>query len=863
MPWPSHFHAKNAAPFSGGRLSDGQGRSCCDGATTYGSHTAAGKARTLTDPGARVTSWTLDKWGRTLTVDAPNTVDAASSTLNNVTRYSYYPTGRVKAVWGDQTYASFYVYDEQNRMTALRTYRSLAHNTEPVSGTAGYDQTAWSYDAQRGWLSSKRDAAAKGADYTYTAAGRLASRQWARTLPSSGTRVTAAYAHTHGRLTGIDYNDSTPDVSVVYDAMGRYHQVARPGHSWVYGYDAATLRLDTETVTCDTNGDNVGDFTRVLDRSWDSLERNTGWQLKQSSTVLHQNGYAYDNAGRISTVTGMTGNYVYGYVANAPALVSGIMGSADTGDLGTPINANIPVTSYVWEGTRDVLDMIENKIGASSPATISKYDYTVNALGQRTAVAQSGSIFGGTPSIGWGYDARGQVQHANHSTNAHDRYYAYDAIGSRSKSREGVTADSGGMLTSYTANAMNQYSGITLPGSSAVAPVYDHDGNLTEDKGANAAAQARKFEWDAENQLVAVRRASDNALIASYSYDPFGRRIRRKTESIATGGAGEQLFFYDGWNLAAEFVKSGSSWNMGSRYVWGLDLGGSLQGAGGVGGLLEVTAANGLRIRTFHDGHGNITSYSNMITGVTATSQYDAFGKITASSGSPASRFAFSSKLLDPETGYSYYGYRFYDAFTGRWPSRDPIGEAGGLNLYAIVGNDAMNRIDVLGLHCDNCSDLLKNCLEQARQTYESFITTARSTRDFALNALAERGRLNNEAIANWNLHPLAEGALHASNDGRIGAAQGAVHAAYLAAIAAAELAYMGAEDSCYAKYRFCDASYGYDAEGCPCRDEISGYEQQGSYSFIHPPEEAGDHNGFGRSSTVFDSNVGDYIPLP
>lgn len=45
-----------------------------------------------------------------------------------------------------------------------------------------------------------------------------------------------------------------------------------------------------------------------------------------------------------------------------------------------------------------------------------------------------------------------------------------------------------------------------------------------------------------------------------------------------------------------------------------------------------------------------------------------------------------------------YYGFRYYDPVTGRWPSRDPIGEWGGLNLYAMAGNSPVNWIDVLGL---------------------------------------------------------------------------------------------------------------------------------------------------------------------
>jgi RHS repeat-associated protein len=51
-----------------------------------------------------------------------------------------------------------------------------------------------------------------------------------------------------------------------------------------------------------------------------------------------------------------------------------------------------------------------------------------------------------------------------------------------------------------------------------------------------------------------------------------------------------------------------------------------------------------------------------------------------------------------PAAGINIYGYRWYDPITGRWPSRDPIGERGGVNLYGFVGNDGINRWDSLGL---------------------------------------------------------------------------------------------------------------------------------------------------------------------
>lgn len=56
------------------------------------------------------------------------------------------------------------------------------------------------------------------------------------------------------------------------------------------------------------------------------------------------------------------------------------------------------------------------------------------------------------------------------------------------------------------------------------------------------------------------------------------------------------------------------------------------------------------------------------------------------------------AKYWDDETGFVYYGYRYYDSRTGRWVSRDIIGENGGANLYGLVGNNPVSSVDVDGL---------------------------------------------------------------------------------------------------------------------------------------------------------------------
>jgi RHS repeat-associated protein len=60
--------------------------------------------------------------------------------------------------------------------------------------------------------------------------------------------------------------------------------------------------------------------------------------------------------------------------------------------------------------------------------------------------------------------------------------------------------------------------------------------------------------------------------------------------------------------------------------------------------------------------------------------------------------FLFHAEFLDNDSGLYNYGYRYYNLQLGRWPSRDPIGEEGGVNLYGFVRNDGVNGTDFLGL---------------------------------------------------------------------------------------------------------------------------------------------------------------------
>jgi RHS repeat-associated protein len=153
-------------------------------------------------------------------------------------------------------------------------------------------------------------------------------------------------------------------------------------------------------------------------------------------------------------------------------------------------------------------------------------------------------------------------------------------------------------------------------------------------------------------------------------------------------------------------------------YVWGLDVSETLDGAGGVGGLLWVRLtggpAAGVHFVTY-DGNGNVWTLVSASTGTeTARYEYGTFGEPLRLTGPVAGSnpFRFSTKRTEDATGLVLYEYRAYSPALGRWLSRDPIGweslqgpvmklrrkARADLADYAFSRNTPVGAVDVLGL---------------------------------------------------------------------------------------------------------------------------------------------------------------------
>jgi RHS repeat-associated protein len=249
------------------------------------------------------------------------------------------------------------------------------------------------------------------------------------------------------------------------------------------------------------------------------------------------------------------------------------------------------------------------------------------------------------------------------------------------------------LTTSYTAIAMDGYgrkntNTATVSLSTSVSFQYDLNGNLTNDG-------TMSFSYDDENQLTQVW--VPGQWLSQFTYDGKMRR-RVRQESTWSGSSWTQTnavyYVYDG-NVVIQ--ERDIHDNPLVTYTRGKDLsgpvrhsfsdGGSLQGAGGIGGLLARTddsAATTLIHESgtsyYHaDGNGNVTMLINGSQAVVAKYLYDAFGNTLSLSGPLANvnLYRFSSKEVHQNSGLVYYLYRYYDPNLQRWPNSDPIADLG------------------------------------------------------------------------------------------------------------------------------------------------------------------------------------------
>ena len=682
---------------------------------------AAGNVVAATDAAGARSQYGYDALGRSV---------ASTNALGLVRRTDYDADGNVVAEWGDAPRVE-YGFDEYGRRVSLATFRD--------EGGEG-DVTRWLLDEATGLVTNKVFADGSVVAYGYTADGLLASRVWARGV------VTSYGYDSFGNLISVDYSDATPDVRYAYDRLGRVVSVVAAGVST----NLFSYRPDGRLLAEMQNG-------LAISRTYDSLGRPTGYSLADDTGAVGAPVlYGYDTVSRVSSVSSGADSFAYSYLSGTddvagmesnfgftwtrtfePARdVLAVVSNVFSGRL-------VSAFAYLTDATGRRTDRFESGAAFGEPAVEEfKYDRLSQVVGARRYQADAA----GTPlsemtgrAFDYAYDgmgnrlssaesAGGLALETVYSPNALNQYdailhSAYVAL--RGAATNGAVVSVNGVPAESDASAApfapwsaalaseSPASGAFLPASvlavvpeeeadvldavegSVYAPpveealAYDPDGNLLSDG-------RYLYAWDGENRLVSLseRVAPTNRAVrtVSFRYDPSGRLVSR----TVSGGDEARLFWLDHVVVLEESSQDGVSER--TVNLWGIDVSETIGGAAGVGGLLSVANGSGTFYPTF-DGSGNASEYLDRSGNIAAHYEYSPFGETLIREGARADGFAyrFSTKAQVPGMPLYYYGSRFYSPVTGRWLNRDPIEEAGGINLYLACINDPINQVDSLG----------------------------------------------------------------------------------------------------------------------------------------------------------------------
>lgn len=680
------------------------------GQTTLQTYDGFGRLQASSDPRIGTTSYTYkngsvlvetmitpDLHTTTLGYNSAGRVTSKSDQTGKAAYFQFDAAGNQTHQWGDTVNPARFEYNDLGQKTKMHTYRSgtWTGSTLPSDFGSDGDVTTWNYQAATGLLHSKVDADNKAISYTYNALGQIGTRTDAR-------QVHTSYTYTPlNLLWTVSYDDGlTANLTYTYDRAGRTKTVT----------DAAGLRsFDYYDTSSDTSeeGDLLNKSARLKNENLPAFfgghvlscnyqygvaGRANGATagIKLDSGSLYNVSYDYDSVLRLSNVAynNLT-PFTYTFTDN-----SNLVATIEQLTSGSSWNY---ARDYAYRTDSNRLDHLTHAWGASNQITTQLSYYGLdgvaqaNSYGLRATEKTSGSAYANLlpQTGGWGsytnysytdrveLSASGKYQlygdgSAGAALAGAARSYGFDAMGNR-------TADQNG---SYTPNALNQYTATPFAGYVS----YDANGNLKTDG-------ARSYDYDAENRLIKVTQGSS---VWNYKYDYLGRRIEKNGTGVAT-----TRYLYDGWNLIAELDGSGT---LTRRFVWGPDVSGSSQGAGGVGGLLVIDAylggSSASQYYPIYDASHNVLGLYDGNGNAAAAYQYDPFGNLQAAAGSysTANPFRSATKYTDDETGLIYYGMRFYSPSMGRFINRDPIEEQGGINLYAFCGNDGVNRYDLLGM---------------------------------------------------------------------------------------------------------------------------------------------------------------------
>jgi RHS repeat-associated protein len=432
-----------------------------------------------------------------------------------------------------------------------------------------------------------------------------------------------------------------------YDLLGRKIGRTEPDlvSAWRYDPAGAIGRLAGATTAPGAFG-NAGDGTYSRTHSYDSLARPIKTVTSYGGDVSFAVEESYDANGRLATVTNPSGT-VIGYVYNSVGYLSQNTKTVPGGS----------ATPYYTVNSRDA---------AGHPLSVSLGNAAFSNTLASTNVAESFS-----------YDALNRLTNV---AGPAPKSFAYDGTGN-------VTGKSDvGTYTYGPSGGTGPHQVKSIAGAFNATISYDADGNMLSDTG-----DGRTMSWTSFNQPATI---TQGGVTTTFSYDPEHRRIAMSsTTPVVT------LYNWDDATGTYSTVVETAA-----------DYDDYLFAEGGVVGVQQTNVVNHLISTVYYhnDGLGSVIGLSNDAGAMVEKDGHDAWGKRRFATGaddagdtlanSSETTRGFTQQEEVPQAGLVNLNARLYDPHLGRFLSADPIGHAGGPNLYAYGNNNPMRFTDPSGL---------------------------------------------------------------------------------------------------------------------------------------------------------------------
>ena len=668
------------------------------------------------------------------------------------------PQGRTVLRYGFGTWPEAWTYDPAGRQATLTTWQDF--DTASGTGLAGETVTRWEYN-NAGLLEQKHyndtpTASEPGPLHAYTPGGLLLTR----TLPrngSDGQPIVVSYDYEDGetgephtaRLIDVSYGANTPntdDVTYTWDNRGRLETVEDGSGRRRLSYEAGQVVSDLYET-----GPLAG-FGHSLTLDSANGYRPSGRSILSPTGTLRNESLAYDAFGRMDALTVDDDTVAYGFHHDSTFPTTTTVsrdGTASVNQTRVYDRRGRLDSINATDGTTTLFSAAQtfDTHGRVTRITLdggAYWDYGYDSMGQVTSGVKKDS--GGTAlpgySFGYGFDTIGNRETATRESTTEtytpnllnqistiDHAGLLHLLGTADASAtvlvDGAATTRSGNLFYGSVSGNNSFETFSILGTltgagdggrhavarfdreayipaGATDRTHDESGNLTEDA-------EWLYTWDAENRLVqmetrpSVVTAGASHRRLTFEYDSQSRRTR-KTVELWDGSAWQTnediRFLWNDWLLSAELEAD--TLEPIRSYTWGLDLAGTRDQTGGVGGLALVKHHKNSEVSVpLYTTNGNVRGYWEIDTdALVAEFEYGPFGELLKATGGKAEKhpFRWSTKYEDTQTGLVYYGYRFFDPELGRWLNRDKIGEKGGINSYGFIKNQPLHSIDLFGL---------------------------------------------------------------------------------------------------------------------------------------------------------------------